>query len=76
MLVLQGLGLLLFLVAALILAATFIRGSFLRRLLFGKLPADKFADAVHQVMRKVTPNPALVSLASMCTQVSLSWLQP
>ena len=53
MLILQGVGLLLYLVAALILAAAFFRGNFVRRLLFGKLPSDKFADVVHQVMAKV-----------------------
>ena len=44
MLILQGVGLLLFMVAALILAAAFFRGNFVRRLLFGKLPSDKLAD--------------------------------
>ena len=64
MLILQGIGLLLFLVAALILAATFVRGNSIRRLLFGKLPADKFAEVVHRAMAKVTPQAEPVPVLS------------
>ena len=55
MLILQGLGLLLFLITALILVVTYIRSERVMRFFFGARPADKFALAVQQVMAKVRP---------------------
>ena len=53
MLILQGLGLLLFLITAAILVASFVRSDLVKRVLLGPRPADKFAAVITQVMAKV-----------------------
>ena len=61
MLILQGVGLLLFLITAIILLASFLKSEQVMRFFFGARPADKFALAVQQVMAKVRLAVACVS---------------